>query len=107
MEQKRSKRKFIRTKTEIASDENIFEGVIKNISAKGIYVRVDAGKSKIKFNPGKILKLKFKHNSSETLNLRCIIKWSNIIPTYGLTYDIGLEILDPSFNNKEVYKTLE
>ena len=107
MEQKRSKRKIVRTKTEIISDDKIFEGVIRNISAKGIYVRVDAGKSKIEFNPGKILELKFKPNSGETLNLRCIIKWSNIIPTYGLTYDIGLEILDPPFNNKEFYKTLE
>jgi hypothetical protein len=107
MEQKRSKRKFVRTRTEIASDDNIFEGVIRNISAKGIYVRVDAGKSKIEFNPGKIFKLKFKPNSGETLNLRCIIKWSNIIPTYGLTYDIGLEILDPLFYNKAFYKTLE
>ena len=107
MEQIRSKRKVVRIKTEIASGDKIFEGFIGNISAKGIYVRADAGKSKIEFNPGKILELNFQPNQAETLNLRCIIKWSNIIPTYGLTYDIGMEIMDSPFHNKAFYNNPE
>jgi hypothetical protein len=107
MEQRRYIRRILKTKTEISSGDKIFEGIIGNISTKGIHVRADAGKSKIEFNSGKIIALNFQPNQGKTLNLRCMIKWSNTIPTYGLTYDIGMEIIDSPFTNKEFDNTFK
>jgi hypothetical protein len=109
MEQRRSKRKIVRIKTEITSGDKNFEGVIVNISAKGIYVKADAGKSKIEFNPGKILELKFKPIPGVTLNLRCMITMTELLPMertpFGL--GIGMEIIDPPLKYKEFYLSLE
>lgn len=109
MEKRRSKRKFVKIKNEIISGGRSFKGVIGNISAEGIYMRVEAVKVYIDLEPGEIFELKFQPIPGETLNLHCMIKWRDLLPVYRTTFGfgIGMEIIDPPLKYKEFYESVE
>ncbi|MCK5427322.1 MAG: PilZ domain-containing protein [Thermodesulfovibrionia bacterium] len=109
MEQRRSKRKLFIIKTVIISGGRSFEGVIGNISAEGVYMRIEAVKVNVDLKRGEILELKFQPIPGETLNLHCMIKMTELLPMDRTTsgFGIGMEIIDPPLKYKEFYLSLE
>jgi hypothetical protein len=115
MEKRRSKRKIVALKAEIVSGGKSYAGVIENLSEDGIYIITTPSKSSIDFALGTTVELKFQppsepkdilRSSGETINLHCKVIWSYKTPPHGLTHSIGMEIINPSPEYKELLKTL-
>jgi hypothetical protein len=98
MEKRRAKRIAVGYKAEIIYDGNSFECVIENLSSTGAYIITASTSSETNFKPQEKLELKFEPHPGEIVNLQCRIKWSIKTPSHRLTNRIGLEILDPSWD---------
>lgn len=84
-------------KAEITYEDKTYQGVIENLSETGVNVTIAIQENELDFTPGKELKLKFEIQPCGTLNLNCTIRWSSKLPPHGLTNSIGLEIIDPNW----------
>ncbi|MBI4680203.1 MAG: hypothetical protein HY753_03050 [Nitrospirae bacterium] len=60
----------------------------------------------IDLQPGTAFDLKFQLPSGQNVNLHCKVKWSFKTPPHCLTSSMGLEIIDPPEEYKELLKTL-
>ncbi len=81
-------------------------GVIENLSMHGICLKTFPQSSALDYAPGTILELKIPSFSGETLNLRCMVKWSQKIPPDDLTYKMGMKIINPSMKYSKLLKIL-
>ncbi len=107
MEKRRSRRKIVSLEAELISGGISYKGFIGNISGDGIYIRTAPTKTTINFAPKTTLELKFQLPSGETLNLHCKVIWSYKTPPHGLTYSMGVKIIDPPPKYKEFLETLQ
>ncbi len=108
MERRRSKRIILSLEAELISGDTSYDGLIGNISEDGIYMRTMPTKTSIDtFTPGTNFELKFQLPSEEKLSLHCIVKWSHKTPPHGLTYSMGMEIIDPPPEYKKFLETLQ
>ena len=98
MEKRQSKRIIIGFKVEITHGGENYEGEIEDLSEGGVCVTAFPAEMKFNFSPEEMLDLKFQPNSDETLNLQCRIKWIAKAPPQGLKKRIGMEILDPPWD---------
>ena len=98
MEKRRAKRISVGYKAEIGYDGKSFECVIENLSSTGAYIITASTSSETNFKPQETLELKFEPRPGEIVNLQCRIKWSKKISPHRLTNRIGLEILNPSWD---------
>ena len=106
-DRRRAKRIVIKLKAEIVTESqgsNI--GYLENLSEEGIYMISVPANPMIDFQPGTTFDLKFQLSSGQKLNLHCKVKWSFKTPPHGLTNSMGLEIIDPPEEYKELLKTL-
>jgi hypothetical protein len=98
MEKRRAKRIAVGYKAEIVYDGKSFECVIENLSSTGAYIITASTSSETNFKPQETLELKFESRPGEIVNLQCRIKWSKKTSPHHLTNRIGLEILNPSWD---------
>ncbi|MBI5099699.1 MAG: PilZ domain-containing protein [Nitrospirae bacterium] len=98
MENRRSKRIAVGYKAEIIYGGKSFECVIENLSNVGAYIVTASTNTEINFKPQEMLELRFEPNSGEIVNLQCRIMWSKQTLPHRLTNRIGLEILNPSWD---------
>lgn len=84
-------------KAEITFEDKTYQGVIENLSETGASITIVSQEKELGFTPGKTLKLRFEIQQGETLNLNCTIKWSTKLPPHGLINGIGVEIIDPNW----------
>lgn len=84
-------------KAEIIFEGKNYQGVIENLSETGVSVTIVIQEKELTFTPGKELKLTFEIQPGETVKLDCTIKWSTKLPPHGLINGIGLEIIDPNW----------
>jgi hypothetical protein len=97
MEKRLSKRIAVGYKAEIIYEGKSFECVIENLSSTGAYIITALTGAETNFKPQETLELKFESRPGEIINLQCRIKWSEKTPPHRLTNRIGLEILNPSW----------
>jgi hypothetical protein len=107
MERRRSKRKTVSLDAEIISGSMTCTGYIDNISVNGMYMRTSPAQTSIDVTPGTIFEMKLHHVPGETLNLNCRVLWSYKNPPHGLTYNIGMEIIEPPQEYKAFIETLQ
>ncbi len=103
MERRLHKRIAVGYKTEIIYGGKSYEGVIENISATGVSVISASTKGETDFKPMETLELKFEPGLGETVTLLCRIKWSRKTQPHLLTNKLGLEIIDPSWEQSAFF----
>jgi hypothetical protein len=81
--------------TELVSEGIKYPGYIKNISGNGINTVVYSTKSLASFIPGAMVEISFQPLKA-MIKLQCEVSWVQINknPSYGLIYNIALEIKD-------------
>ncbi len=57
----------------------------------------------VDFKPGTLLDLEFQPLPGEKLVLSCRIKCSKKIPPHDLKYDIGMEVIDPTWGDSKYF----
>ncbi len=95
MERRRSKRKIVSLDAEIISGSIRCTGFTDNLSENGLYMKTSSSETSIDVTPGTIFDMKLQHIPGGTLNLNCRVLWSYKNPPHGLTYSIGMEIINP------------
>jgi hypothetical protein len=103
MDKRETRRITAGYKAEITFDNKTYQGIIENLSETGASVTVVIKEAGIDFQPGKALDLKFEMQPGETLLLHCKIVWSSKLPPQGLINGIGLEIIDPPWNESSSF----
>ena len=107
MERRSSKRKIVSIHAELISDGTSYEVFIENMSKDGIYIVTNPEKTNVDFITGKRFNVEFQTASGGILNLKCRVKWQYKTPPHGLTYSVGMEIIDPPAPYKEFFQSLE
>ena len=100
-ERRRCKRKSVRIKAEIISEETSCSGFIDNISERGISLETDSTNflsRSTRFTPGSKYQIKFETPVGEPLNLNCKVSWSFKTGTHGIIRKVGLEVIFPPPN---------
>ena len=95
IEKRTAKRIIASYKAEIIFEDKTYQGVIENLSETGASITIMSQEKELNFKPGKELKLKFEMQTGETFTLDCLIRWSAKLPPHGLINGIGVEIMDP------------
>jgi len=90
-------------KAEITFEDKTYQGTIENLSETGANVLIVSLEEELSFTPGKTLILKFGIQPDETLTLNCTIKWSTKLPPHGLIKGIGVEIIDPPWEENNCF----
>jgi len=103
MNKRNSKRIIAGYKTEIKYDDTVYMGVVENLSENGVNVLTDPIGNSIDFRPGETIDLKIESPAGESLNLICLIKWSDRELPHNIRIRIGLEIIDPPWNKTEYF----
>jgi hypothetical protein len=82
----------------IHCDGNIYYGVVENMSERGILAIASSREESAPFLPEGIVKVDIYHSSHECKGLVCEIRWVHInkTPIHGLTYRMGLEVMEES-----------
>ena len=107
MEKRRSVRISAAFRAGFISGDASYDVNIENLSEHGINIRTAPTRNAIDFTPGTPYELKFQLPSGETLCLHCGVKWFHMKTSPdGLTYSIGIEIIDPPLKYREFLKTL-
>lgn len=98
MNNRRSKRIIAGYKAEIFYQDKPYSCEIENLSETGVNILTDLIESPVDFPPGESLSMKIVIPSGEPLRLNCKIKWSKRVLPHALRHQIGLEIVDPPWD---------
>ncbi|MBI5664835.1 MAG: PilZ domain-containing protein [Nitrospirae bacterium] len=89
-------------KTEILYRDNIYTGIVENISASGVNVLTDELVSGIDFLTDEAVELKFRSHTGVAVVLKCTIMWTTKIPPQNIRHRIGMEINDVPWDMSNV-----
>jgi hypothetical protein len=103
MERRVADRIMIGFKATLSSGDITFEGVIDDLSEKGVKVLTYSSKSPIIFAPETLITLNFQPSSSETLNLDCRVKWTGKLRPHGSESKIGMEIINSPWEESRLF----
>jgi hypothetical protein len=103
MENRRDKRIAVGFKAEIICSGKSFQCVIENLSSVGAYIITASTSIENELKPDDMLELRFEPNPGEIVNLHCRIIWSKLTLPHRLTSRLGLEILNPSWEQSNFF----
>lgn len=107
MEKRRSNRVTDNLEAEIITDDICYNGIVLNFSEEGLYMVSATSYSVADINPSSHLKLKCKLPAGNSLKMDCEVKWFQTKPSpFGVTFCIGMQIIDPPSEYKDFVKTL-
>jgi hypothetical protein len=106
MERRRSKRLTVNLKAERLSCSKDCSVFIENLSETGIQMISAPAKNADLFVPGAPVDLRLKTGKGGVIHLKCNVKWSYDNSEEDLTNSVGLEIVDPPFEYKELIQGL-
>ena len=105
---KHTARTPVRLKAKIISGGETYPGSIQNVSESGVGYFVESViKAEKDFAPKKMMELKFKLPSGETLKLDCEIIWSSRKSPDDKDLTIGIKIIKPPQKYKKFAKNLK
>ena len=105
---KLTERTPVRLKAKIISGGETYPGFIQNVSESGIRYFIESViKTEKDFAPKKMMELKFKLPSGETLKLDCEIIWSSRKSPDDKDLTIGIKIIKPPQKYKKFAKNLK
>ena len=94
---------YVGYKVEIQYRGERFEGVIENLSSKGVNIITGLLKPEVEFVPNESLEVKFEPVPGEILIFNCHVRWSKRTQSHCLTCRIGLEIENPPWEQSESF----
>ncbi len=108
MEDRRFKRIDFKLNAEINLSGKRYKGSIENLSEGGLFEIFFSEEALKNLTTGASLGVKFQIPSEDIIDLHCKIVWLRVGPEQivGLRYYMGLEIIYPSLEYKEFFKTL-
>ena len=108
MEDRRFKRIDFKLNAEINLSGKRYKGSIENLSEGGLFEIFFSDAYLTDLTTGASLGVKFQIPSEEIIDLHCKIVWLRVGPDeiVGLRYYMGLEIINPSTEYKEFFKTM-
>ena len=108
MEDRRFKRIDFKLNAEVTLGGKSYKGSMENLSEGGLFEIVFSEVDLTDFTNGAPVGVKFHIPSEEIIDLHCKIVWLRVGPEQivGLKYNMGLEIITPSPEYKEFFKTL-
>lgn len=107
MEKRSTKRIDDSLEAEIVLNGINYSGIIMNFSESGLYMVTATIYDVIDVPAHSKLGLKCKMPSGEAMDLHCEVKWFQTKQSpFGVTFSMGMEIMDPPFQYKEFIRTL-
>lgn len=109
LEKRRNKRKSADLfKVKLATEDANYPGIIENVSNSGMHIISSSKKSVASFIPETIVKLAIKPADGTEAELHCEVRWVHInkTPIHGLTYRMGMELLQYPPEYKEFFRGL-
>ncbi len=100
------KRIIVSLNAEIILDDESIAGKIENLSEDGLYMIVNPSKTSFDFSPESKFMIKIHLASRETRTFLCKVKWSYKTPPHELTNSLGMEILAPYAEYKDLLNAL-
>ena len=97
MENRQNKRIAVGYKAEIIYGGRSFDCVLENLSTVGAFIITASASSGSELKRDELLELRFEPEPGETVSLNCRIVWLKQTLPHRLTVRIGLEILNPSW----------
>jgi hypothetical protein len=105
MSNSRSVRISVEIKAEVAKGETRCEAVIEDLSEEGVQAIVHLENS-IDVSQGAGVDIIFETPTGETINLHCIVMWSERTELEGNAYLLGLKIIEIPPEYADFYKGL-
>jgi len=103
MIERRSERISYFIDANIRAESNVYNACIENLSLDGVECMVTAKQlTSMDFSQGKIVILSVDTKKGETLNMNCIIKWFIKAPNYDKAMILGMKILNPPHQYREM-----
>jgi len=99
MEKRRSMRKPVNLlAADLIFNGNKYPGVIEDVCEHGMKFIAASKKSIASFVPEKVFELKLRSDTSKVTCLNCEVRWVHInkTPIHGLTYRMGMEVVQHS-----------
>jgi hypothetical protein len=101
MERRQTKRIPVNLSAKIISEDNVFDGIIENMSEDGLeYFMTSFVKVSGNFIPARSIKLNFQIPSGEMLDLNCELIW--FLETSPEEKLLGMKVLNPPLKYKEM-----
>ncbi len=109
MENRYSKRLKVHLTAVIISNGKRHEGLVDNLSEKGICITTSPTASAIDFVPGTSPKVSLKLSSEETIELSCDVRWlhSFILQSSAVVNTLGMQIITPNKKYLEYFERLD
>jgi hypothetical protein len=108
MEKRASKRIDCSLNAEVTTRGSLYPITVENFSNGGMHVVMPTEKTVEDFIPGATVGVNFQAPTGEWINQHCTIKWLkiNTEPQDSIIYNIGLQVIAPPPQFKEVYDYL-
>lgn len=108
MEKRRSKRKPVSLDTSLIAEGANCSGYIENICEHGFHLITSSSDTKSAYIPEAIFELEVPDKSGTMASLQCEVRWVHInkTPIHGLTYRMGMEILNQPPEYQAILNTL-
>jgi len=103
MERRRATRITGGYKVELISEGAVYTGEVENLSEDGVSVLLFPTTIPVKFEQDKLYEMKFYSFSKEALNFQCRVKWITKDSSHGLTWRVGMELVDPPWDKSNYF----
>lgn len=103
MEKRQSRRITGGYKVELISGGTKHPGEVENLSEYGLCVVLFPLTIPVEFEPEQIYDVNFYLFTDETFNFQCKVKWIKEAASHGLTFRIGMEIIDPQWDKSRIF----
>ncbi len=108
MEKRRSERITDSLDVEIVAGGVSYTGLILNCSEEGMYMVTATTYDVVDIPASSKIELKCKLPSGEGIVMTCEVKWFQTKPSpYGVTFSMGMELLDPPEKYTDYLSTLQ
>jgi hypothetical protein len=107
-EKRRTERIVDSLDAEIISNNKSYNGLIMNFSESGLYMVTATAGTIVDVTPSTVVELKCSLPSNKKLSLRCEVKWFQTKNSpHGISFSMGMEILNPPREYKDFIKSLQ
>ena len=107
MERRKSERLPFSSGASIVFRDRSYAGAIENISEDGVeYLVTSTIQTTEDLTPEKLIELNFQTPSGSNISLKCEVKWFLRTPGDGKTLTLGMKIIDPPAEYRELIKDL-
>jgi hypothetical protein len=89
-------------------NDKTYYGVVENISANGMHAIAASRDEAAPFLPESIIEIDIDHSEHPCKGIKCEIRWVHInkTPIHGLTYRMGLEVLQSTQEFENILKQI-